>query len=146
MWRVHGEIAYTTCGDSSGGDAVVFDCAYTNHLFPVEGYRYRGRPVGHSIDGDGRSYTLGLQVATPRAWSASLLVRYAELNRGGVVPDTINTVAQEPVDDWEIELGAVLPGVKSDFRIGVGFENREDQITDETDETFRAYLAYEYRF
>ncbi len=46
MWRAHGEVAYTTCGDSSGGEAVVFDCAYTNHLFPVEGYRYRGRPVG----------------------------------------------------------------------------------------------------
>jgi len=146
MWRVHGEIAYTTCGDSSGGEAVVFDCAYTNHLFPVEGYRYRGRPVGHSIDGDGRSYTLGLQMTTPSAWSASMLARYAELNRGGVVPDTINTVAQEPVDDWEVELGAVLPGVKSDFRIAVGFENREDQITKQTDETFRAYLTYEYRF
>ncbi len=82
----------------------MFDCAYTNHLFPVEGYRYRGRPLGDSIDGDGRSYTFGLQLVTSRTWSASMLLRYAELNRGGVVPDTINTVAQEPVDLRNVEI------------------------------------------
>ena len=146
MWRAHGEVAYTTCGDSSGGEAVVFDCAYTNHLFPVEGYRYYGRPVGDSIDGDGRSYTFGLQFMTPRAWSASMLIRYAELNRGGIVPDTINTVAQEPVDDWEVELGAVLPGVRSDFKIGLGFNHADDQVTNLVDETAHAFVSYQYRF
>ncbi len=146
MWRAHGEVAYTTCGDSSGGASVVFDCAYTNHLFPIEGYRYYGRPVGHSMDGDGRSYTFGLQFMTPRAWSASMLVRYAELNRGGAVPDTINTAAQEPVDAWEVELAAVLPGVKSDFRIGLGFDRADDQITEQIDETVHAFITYEYRF
>ncbi len=83
---------------------------------------------------------------TPRAWSASVLIRYAELNRGGVVPDTINTVAQEPVDDWEVELGAVLPGVRSDFRIGLGFDHADDQVTNEVDETLRAFITYQYRF
>ena len=75
-----------------------------------------------------------------------MLLRYAELNRGGVVPETINTVAQEPVDDWEVELGAVLPGVRSDLKIGLGFDHADDQVTGGVDETFHAFVTYQYRF
>jgi hypothetical protein len=145
-WRVHGEAAYTTCGDLAGGDAVVFDCAYRNHLFPVEGYRYRGRSVGHSVDGDARSYTLGLQLVPPRNWSASILARYAELNRGGAVPDASNTVAPGPVDDWEVEMAVVLPGVHNELKIGLGFDHATDQITDDVNETVHAFVTYQYRF
>lgn len=52
----------------------------------------------HSMDGDGRSYTLGLMISAPSRWTASLQLRHAELNRGRNFPDTRNTVAQEPVD------------------------------------------------
>ena len=145
-WRAHAEAAYTTCGDREGGDAVVFDCAYTNHLFPVEGYRYRGRPLGDSIDGDGRSYTFGLQLATPRAWSASVLFRYAELNRGGVVPDTINTVAQEPVDLRNVEITLSVPMVSGDLRLGAGYDRTSDQLTGANDSKARGYLEYTHRF
>jgi hypothetical protein len=145
-WRGHAEVAYTTCGDSSGGDSVLFDCAYTHHLFPVEGYRSHGRPVGHTIDGDGRSYTLGVQLATPFSVSGWLLLRYSELNRGGAVPDTINTVAQEPVDDWGVEFGAVLSRQRSELKVGIGFDEATDQVTDEVDEHVHAFATYQHRF
>jgi hypothetical protein len=145
-WRAHVEAAYTTCGDRSGGSSVVFDCAYTNHLFQVEGYRYRGRPLGDSIDGDGRSYTFGLQLITPHAWSASLLLRSAELNRGGVVPDPINTVAPEPVDLQNVEISLEVPMVSGDLMLGAGYDRTSDKVTDVKDSKARGYLEYRHRF
>src|SRR5262249_44380323 len=129
-WRVHAEYADTACFDgTSPTDQRLFDCAYNQHIFDVEGYRYRGRVMGHSIDADGISYALGTQVNTPGMVSGWLLMRYAELNRGGVIPDTNNTVAQEPVDEWELETGATIRAAYGDFKVGLGFDQQTDQIT-----------------
>jgi len=145
-WRVHAEYADTACSHREGETEPFWDCAYDSALFDVEGYRYRGHPLGHSIDGDGLSYTLGMQVTTPSRRSAWLLLRYAELNRGGVVPDTRNTVAQEPTDDWGFEFGAAVPSGRSDLKLGLGFDHATDQITQDVSQTVHGFLQYTYRF
>lgn len=71
---MHAEFAGTACAELDQQNHPIFDCAYNNSIFNVEGYRYRGRPIGASTDGDSRSYTLGLQVSTPRNMSGSLLL------------------------------------------------------------------------
>jgi hypothetical protein len=36
----------------------LWDCAYNNAIFNPDGYRYRDRPLGHSMDGDGEMYSI----------------------------------------------------------------------------------------
>jgi len=145
-WRVHAEFAGTTCSDLDQQLEPIFDCAYNNGIFNVEGYRYRGRPIGASMDGDGRSYTLGLQIVTAPAASGSVLVRFAELNRGGVVPDTRNTVATGPVDLWNLETSASVPTKFGDFKVGLGFDYATDQLTDRLERSVRGFAELRYQF
>lgn len=145
-WRAHAEYADTACSELAGETEPTFDCAYNNALFDVEGYRYRGRPLGHSMDGDGRSYTVGLNVAGADRWTGMVLLRKADLNRGGTVPDTLNTVAPEPVELWSLELSANLPLADADLALGLGYDRSTIELTDEKDTTFRGFLTYQYRF
>jgi hypothetical protein len=56
-WRASLEWANTRCGGTVDGQKL-WDCAYNNGIFNVEGYRSKGRPLGHSMDGDGQMYSL----------------------------------------------------------------------------------------
>jgi hypothetical protein len=145
-WRAHAEYADSACSEPAGETEPAFDCAYNHSLFNVEGYRYRGHPVGHSMDGDGLSYTLGLQLLAPRQWSGSLLIRRADLNRGGAEPDARNTVAQEAVDLWNVEVGVALPLEHADVRLGLGYDDTTAVATDEQDQVVRGFIDVRYRF
>ncbi|MCI0362490.1 MAG: capsule assembly Wzi family protein, partial [Phycisphaerales bacterium] len=145
-WRVHAEFAGTACAELDRKLDPIFDCAYNNSLFNVEGYRYRGRPIGASTDGDSRSYTLGLQISTPQNVSGSLLFRFAELNRGGVVPDTRNTVARGPVDLWNVETGVRIPTRFGDLNVGLGFDQATDELTDRVERAVRGFAELRNQF
>jgi hypothetical protein len=98
------------------------------------------------MDGDGRGYTLGLNLIAPEGWSGLILLRSADLNRGGAVPDTRNTVAQEPVDLKNIELSVSLPLQRVDLALGAGYDVATVEQTDEQDSEFRGFLTLQYRF
>lgn len=145
-WRLHVEYAGTACGDQDGFPAPYFDCAYNSGIFNVEGYRYRGRAIGASTDGDGRTYTLGLQLTTASEISGSLLLRSAELNRCCLVPDTRNTVALGPVDLYNLETSASLPTKFGDLKVGLGFDYATDQLTDLLERSVRGFAELRYQF
>ena len=54
-WRLRVEYTDTACNFSR--EAPNFDCAYRHPIYP-QGYAYRGRIIGHSMDNDSRMYTL----------------------------------------------------------------------------------------
>jgi hypothetical protein len=57
------------------------------------GYRYQGRSLGHSVDGDGTSLSVGsILLRDDRAWRFS--ARHAKLNRAGV--SAFHTLAAAP--------------------------------------------------
>jgi len=145
-WRVHGEFADTACSPREGQTEPEWDCAYNNHLFFVEGYRYRGRPLADSLDGDAQSYTLGLQLDTRESWTGSLLLRYAQLNRGGTVPDSRNTVAPEPTNLRDVEVTLAFPMSTGKLKVGLGFDQRTVKRTDQSDNTVRGYAEYVHQF
>lgn len=145
-WRLHAEFAGTACSELDQQLAPSFDCAYNNTLFNVEGYRYRGRPIGASTDGDSRSYTLGLQVSPPRSVSGSVLLRFAELNRGGVVPDTRHAVTPVPVDLWNVETALSAPTPYGDLKLGLGFDYARDQLTDRLERSVRGFAELRHQF
>lgn len=141
-WRAHYEYADTTCS-VQGPDAP--DCAYNNGLFFVEGYRFRGRPVGHGLDGDGRMHAVGLMLRDPRGVQWQLLARRLEINRVGAVPDELHTLSQGPLDVWEGQLRVDFDWLGGQVEVGVAAERREDALG-ERDDVGRGFLGYRRSF
>ena len=117
MLQMFGEYANTTCsGMSSRGP--YYDCAYRQGRFNVEGYRYRGRVIGHSTDADSESYSLGaIYTATGGSlWTAT--ARAARLNHDGI--DPYNTVSPSPTRYAALELSwrGLLLGESMSVEVG----------------------------
>lgn len=141
-WRLYFEYADTTCHVA---DEEYFDCAYNNGLFNVEGYRYRGKPVGHGLDGDGKAYSLGLQLRGALGADWQILARRLEINRGGVVPDTRHSLSPEPLDAWEAQVKADFEALGGRLEVGLAGEQREPLSgADET--KGRIFVTYSRNF
>lgn len=81
LWRLTGE--YTdTAADGLEMRATVFNVVYEHDIYRT-GYRYRGRAIGHTIDGDGRILSLGLTVDDSAERSYRLQYHWADINRDG---------------------------------------------------------------
>jgi len=97
-------------------------------------------------DADGRTHTLGLRLSTASEISGLVLLRSGELNRGGVVPDTRNTVALGLVDLWNLETSAKLPAKLGDLKVGLGVDYATDQLTDRLEHSVRGFAELRYQF
>jgi hypothetical protein len=102
MLQFYAEYADTTC--SANRRPPRFNCAYNQGRFNVEGYRYRGRVMGHTTDRDAETYSIGamFQRARGDVWTAS--ARFSDLNRDAQ-PDLSNTVSPGPAEYASLELG-----------------------------------------
>jgi hypothetical protein len=141
-WRLYFEYAETTCQDGGGSYP---DCAYNHHLFDVEGYRYRGEPVGHPLDGDGRMYSLGLQLRGAFGADWQFLARRLEINRVGVVPDTRHTLSPEPLDAWEGQARADFDALGGRFAAGLAAEYLQP-LSGRNETKGRAFVTYSRSF
>jgi hypothetical protein len=96
-WRAGLEYANTRCGGTENGQKL-WDCAYNNNIF-TDGYRYYGRVIGHSMDGDGEMYSARFVQVDAASNTFTAIVRYSKVNEGGGVPDPLHSVAAGP-EDW----------------------------------------------
>lgn len=130
--RAHLEYADTTCNFTRREP--MFDCAYRNSLYP-QGYNFRGRSIGHSMDNDGRMYSLGAVLVRPGGDMLSLLVRKVELNRGGFTPDSVHTISASPNELKNLELQYNRPFARGELRLGLGYNDYEIEPADAADVT-----------
>jgi hypothetical protein len=119
--RVSAEYADTTC--SAGRSVPRFNCAYNQGLFNVEGYRYRGRVIGHTTDRDSETYSLQATYTAPdgELWTAA--TRYGFLNRDRN-PDFENTVAGVRTEFSSLEVGWRRQWKGLDLAVDLGVESR----------------------
>jgi hypothetical protein len=98
-WRAHVEYADTACDFLNSPPE--FGCAYQSVIY-TDGYRYRGRVLGHSIDGDGESIGVGgiLVDQSGREWR--LLARNVKLNRAGAA--NAHSLSDGPARVVDVEL------------------------------------------
>lgn len=77
-----------------------FDSAYEHSIYR-DGYRYRGRPIGHTFDNDARVLALGMTVHRDNGhyWNATL--RHAEVNTGG---RRANSLTLRQLDRFDLDL------------------------------------------
>jgi hypothetical protein len=95
------EYADTTCSDYTRRGPY-YQCAYTQGRFDIEGYRYRGRVIGHATDADSESLALGASYSEPNGsvWTAT--ARAARLNRPA---DARNALSKVPANYDALEFG-----------------------------------------
>lgn len=144
LWRhrTYVEVSETICREGGAGfSGRQFNCAYDHPLYRP-GYRYQGRSVGHSIDGDGIAIAVStiLQADRQRSWQASL--RYADIKRGGP-PNPEHTLSPTPQRVSEIavmhrrELG---PGA---IIANLGFRRVEDlMVPGGSDRSVTGWIGY----
>ena len=59
--------------------------AYNHHIY-TDGYRHKGRPLGHWADGDSNLWTIGGLVPDLFGGQALAVLRYGTLNDAGASP------------------------------------------------------------
>jgi hypothetical protein len=113
-WRLRAEYAGTACNFSR--EQPLYDCAYRNTNYP-QGYTYRGRVIGHSLDNDSQIYTLGGSLVAEDGEVLSLALRRIEINRDGGG----HAISSLPltVDNVELRYSRALGA--GNVHIGVGF-------------------------
>jgi len=116
-YRVHAEYSETTCSALTDSDPN-FRCAY-NHTIYTGGYRYRGRAIGHSMDGDGVMLSVGGLWVGARGNTWQVLGRRIEVNRSD---DPRNTVSPLKQDVYTLEASHTRDFGFAELTVGLGHE------------------------
>jgi hypothetical protein len=115
-WRARLEYNDTACNFTR--EAPEFGCAYRNSIYP-QGYAYRGRIIGSSMDNDSRMYTLAGVLTRVNGDLVSLTVRRAEINRDGEE----HAISDTPVDVDNVELRYSRGFGAGKVSVGIGYED-----------------------
>ncbi|MGL6109580.1 MAG: capsule assembly Wzi family protein, partial [Rubrivivax sp.] len=81
-WRHDGALVFAEWTNSTAALAGV---AYNHHIY-TDGYRYKGRPLGHWADGDSALWTVGGLLPDLAGGQALAVLRYGTLNDAGTNP------------------------------------------------------------
>ncbi|MDH3645274.1 MAG: capsule assembly Wzi family protein [Gammaproteobacteria bacterium] len=117
-FRIYGEVANTTIEfyKSMSRDNLAYE-----HGIYQDGYRYRGRAIGHAMDNDGLMLSLGtLWNTTGRTWEG--LIRRVDVNTDGASPGNRHTVSPTGQDRWELWLASGMPAVAGVLQLGLGVQ------------------------
>ncbi|TVP54351.1 MAG: capsule assembly Wzi family protein [Halomonadaceae bacterium] len=113
------------------------------HSFYTDGYRHRGRVMGHTLDGNGRMISLGAQYSQSDGGYWHGLLRHTEQNRNG--GDNRATGVEEQAKIIGAELTHSLPWQQHrvSLTLGADFVNEDIQGRDTIG---RISASYSYQF
>jgi hypothetical protein len=138
-YRAHFEYSETTCSAITDSDPN-FGCAY-NHGIYRDGYRYRGRAIGHTIDGDGVMATLGGLWVTDAGHTWQLQLRRIEINRSDHPRNSVSPVRQER---YGLEFLHVHRFAAGELTLGLSAESRELVVGGEESDETRAFVEWRW--
>jgi hypothetical protein len=136
------EYADTSCAATTNNPR--FGCAYVQGRFSPEGYRYRGRVIGHTTDGDSRSYAAGGTYTEVDGSLWTITARTAQLNRKTTF-DPFQLVAQVPTDYSALEFGWRGKLFGADLSVDLGVESVEPRDADRKVRPF-GYISWRHEF
>lgn len=116
QYRSHIEWSDTICREGGIGlSKKKFGCAY-NHALYMTGYRYQGRSIGHGIDSDSFSTSLGSTLIDSRGNTMNLLLRHMEINQDGL-GNPLSSMPQEITElsvsyNRKMDLGVISIGLR----------------------------------
>lgn len=140
-WRAHLEYADTACSfyDSEPN----FGCAYRNVIY-FDGYQYRDRSIGHSLDGDGEQIAAGLLLVNGDGSQWELAAQSAKVNRGGA--SLVHSVepAAARIRSADLYHRRALWG--GELAIAVGYERRERDAPARDSGDARGFVQWTWEF
>jgi hypothetical protein len=116
-YRLRAEYTDTACAFNTG--APEFNCGYRHHLYP-QGYTYRGRIIGHSLDNDSQMFSVAGLLTRTNGDVFSVALRRAKLNRDGGGTHAISAVPAD-LDNVELRYSKVFRMGK--VSIGLGYDD-----------------------
>jgi hypothetical protein len=141
-WRAGFEWSNTRCGGTENGQKL-WDCAYNNGIF-TDGYRYYGRVMGHSMDGDGDMYSARYIRVDSEANALTVVARYSRINQNKVEPDTTHSVAQGAEDWISLDLSYRRVLRSGWLEGGVGVDSQDRKWKGDAAVLPRAYVTWNY--
>ena len=115
-FRAYAEYSDTACDFMRSPPE--FGCAYTNVIY-TDGYRYRGRAIGHSIDADGESVAVGAMVVDAQGSQWLGRISDIKLNRAGL--SSKHTLSDGPARLREVSLEHVRGIGGGRLTLGMGY-------------------------
>jgi hypothetical protein len=134
-YRIRAEYSDTACIFNSGNPQ--YNCAYRHNLYP-QGYAYRGRIIGHSLDNDSQMISVAGLLNRDNGDVFSLEFRRAKINRDGTGTNAISDVPAD-LDDVELRYSKVF-GIGK-FTVGLEYDDRRTEA--ESDTEVRGYLSWQ---
>jgi hypothetical protein len=139
--RTHIEVGDTLARLGGIGEgSKVPNSAYNHSIFQT-GYRYNGRSIGHSMDGDGLSYSLGSTLVQSAGHTWNLSLRYMEINRAGS-PDSHHTLSATPQELTDIQLSYERLTAFGRFYAGIGYSRLDDEVSGLTTSDSNGFLRW----
>jgi hypothetical protein len=136
-YRLRAEYSDTTC--MFNAEPPEFNCAYRHNIYP-QGYAYRGRMIGHSMDNDSRMLSLAGILSRANGDVFSIELRHADLNRDGGP----HAISDTPADLDNVELRYSRVFGFGNVTLGLGYDDYHDAPT--LDSGPRGFLIWKQGF
>ena len=117
-WRLHVEYADTAC--TFYRTPPDFGCAYQNGIY-TDGYRYRSRSIGHSLDGDSEQVAFGAMLVNADGSSWEIAAQDSKVNRESANP--VHSVASVATRTWSADVSHRRSFFGGDLNAGVGYQD-----------------------
>lgn len=140
-WRAHFEYANTTCAFYESEPQ--YGCAYRNANYS-DGYQYRERSLGHALDGDSRQWAAGFSLVEADGQSWELALQDADVNRQAANP--VHSVSEVAAAIRSADLYHRRSFAGGDLRLGIGYEEREADVTGMDSSDIRGYAQWSMSF
>ena len=126
--RTHVEVTDSMCREGGFGFSDKKpNCSYDHPIY-ANGYRYRGKSVGHGMDGDGLSYSIGTTLVQSAGHIWNVSVRHMELNREGS-PQPFHTVSPTARDLTDIQVSYERDTSFGRFTVAAGYSEIDDPLS-----------------
>lgn len=139
--RTHVEFSETSCRDGGlGFSNIQVNCGYEHTIYRT-GYRFTGRSLGHGMDGDGLSYSLGSTLVQSAGHIWNFTFRYMDINRIGS-PSSRHTLSATPQNLADIHLAHDRLTHVGRFRFGLGLSHLDDKASDRTSTDVTGFIEW----
>ena len=115
-WRLRAEYSDTACNFTR--QTPLFECAYRHAIYP-QGYRYRGRSIGHAMDNDSRMLSVAGLLTRENGDVMSFTILRGQINRDGGA----HAISAVPVDLDDVELRYSREVGVGEISLGIGYQD-----------------------
>jgi len=139
--RTHFEISDTTSRlGGIGEQGQTPNKAYEHEIY-LTGYRYNGRSLGHSGDGDTLSYSIGSTLIQSDGHSWNFSLRYMEINRLGE-PNPRHTLTPTPQELLDIQISHDRQTRFGRFYAGLGYSRLDDEASSSSSSDVTGFIQW----